>query len=94
MFCHIKSKMMFIHRKDYNYRIGTYILRTKWGNHGNRMKRKYIYTSKQNSKIVSGSVNIQNDLIYFSLPSNDTFLFQLDHEVSPYIFGFQTFKDF
>ena len=94
MFCHIKSKMMSIHRKDvkdYHYWIGTYIIR-KWGN---RMKRKYIinyiYTSKQNIEIVSGSVNIQNDLIYFSLPSNDTFLFHLDHEVSPYMLGFQTY---
>ena len=46
----MKSKMMSIHRKDvkdYHNRIGTYIIRTKWGN---RMKRKYvyIYTSKQN----------------------------------------------
>ena len=41
------------------------------------MKRKYIYISKQNSEIISGSVNIQNDLFY------DTFLFQLVHEVSP-----------
>ena len=67
--------MMSIHRKDYHDRIGTYIIRTKWGN---RMKRKYIDTSKQNSEIISGSVNIQNDLIYFSLPSNDTFFFQVD----------------
>ena len=35
------------------------------------MKRKYIYTSKQNIEIVSGSVNIQNDLLYFSLPSGE-----------------------
>ena len=91
MYVHIKSKMMSIHRKgvkDYHYRIGTYIIRTKWGN---RMKRKYIYTSKQNIEIVSGSVNIQNDLIYFSLLSNDTFLFQMDHEVSPYMLGFLTY---
>ena len=45
--------------------------------------------SKQNSEIVSGSVSIQN--ICFSLPSNDTFLFQLVHEVSPYMLGFQTY---
>ena len=32
-----------------------------------------MYISKRNSEVVSGSVNIQNDLIYFSLPSNDTF---------------------
>ena len=63
--CHIKSKEMSIHRKDYHYRIGTYIIRTKWGN---RMKRKYIYTSKQKSEIVSGSINNQNDLSYVSLP--------------------------
>ena len=74
---------MSIHRKDvkdYHYRIGTFKIRTK---SGNRMKRKYIYTSKKkknkNIEIVSGSVNIQNDLFYFSLPSNETFLFQLDH---------------
>ena len=66
--------MMSIHRKYYHYyyRVGTYIIRTKWYN---RIKRKYICISKRNSEIVSGSVNIQNDLIYFSLPSNDTFLF-------------------
>ena len=60
---------MSIYRKDYHYRIGTYIIRTMWGN---RIK-KYIYISKQNSEIVSGSVSIQND--YFSLPSNDTLVF-------------------
>ena len=65
-----------------------YIIRTKWGN---RINRKYIYISKQNSEIVSGSVNIQNDLIHFSLPSNDTFLFQLAHEVNPFMLGFQTY---
>ena len=73
---------MSIHRKEYHYRIGTYIIRTTWGN---KMKRKYIYISKQNSEIISGSVNIHNDLFY------DTFLFQLDQEVSPYMFGFQTY---
>ena len=66
MFC----QMMSIYRKDNHYRIGTNIIRTKWGN---RIKRKYIYISKRNSEIVSGSVIIQNDLIYFSLPSSDTF---------------------
>ena len=86
MFCHIKSKIMSIYRKDYHYRIGTYIIRTKWGN---RIKRKYIYISKQNSEIVN-SVNIQNDLFYFSLPSNDI-NFQLVQEVSPYMLGFQTY---
>ena len=80
--------MMSIRRKDYHYRIGTYIIRTKWSN---RIKRKYIYISKENSVIVSGSVNLQNDFIYFSLPSNDTFLVQLVHEVSPYMLGFQTY---
>ena len=45
---------MSVHRKDYHYRIGTYIIRTKWGN---RIKRKYVYISKQNSEIVSGSGN-------------------------------------
>ena len=80
---------MSIYRKDYHYRIGTYIIRTTWGN---RIKRKYIYIlSKQNSEIVSGSVNIQNDLFYFSVPSNDTFIFQLVQEVSPYTLGFQTY---
>ena len=83
---------MSIHRKekDYHYRIGTYIhvIRTKWGN---EIQIKYIYISKQNSEIVSGSVNIQTDLIYFSLPSNDTFPFQLVHEVSPYMLGFQIY---
>ena len=59
---------MSVHRKDYHYRIGTYIIRTKWGN---RIKRKYIYISKQNSEIVSGS-------------GNDTF-FKKIHEVSPYM---------
>ena len=73
---------MSIHRKEYHYRIGTYIIRTKWGN---TMKRKYIYISKQDSQIISGSVNIQNDLFY------DTFLFQSVNEVSPYMFGFQTY---
>ena len=63
--------MMSIHRKYYHDRIETYIIRTKWGN---RIKRKYICISKRNSEILFGSVNIQNDLIYFSLPSNDTFL--------------------
>ena len=88
MFCLINSKMMSIHRKDYHYRIGTCIIRTQ---KGNRIKRKYIYISKQNSEIVSGSVNIQNDLIYFSLPSNDTFFFQLVHEMSSYMLAFQTY---
>ena len=37
------------------------VITTKWGN---RMKRKYIYISKQKSEIVSGSVNIQNDLFF------------------------------
>ena len=70
MLCHIKSKVMSVHRKDYRYRIGTCIIRTKWGN---RIKRKYIYISKQNcySEIVSGS-------------GNDT-LFKKIHEVSPYM---------
>ena len=89
MFCHIK-KQDDVHpqkRSSFCNRIGTYIIRTKWGN---RIKRKYIYISK-NSEIVSGLVNIQSDLIYFSLLSNDTFLFQLDHEVSPYMLGFQTY---
>ena len=80
---------MSIHRKDNHYRIGTYTIRTKWGT--DRIKRKYIYISKQNSEIVSGSVNIQDDLIYFSLPSNDTNLFQMVYEVSPYLHGFQTY---
>ena len=79
---------MSIHRKTYHYRIGTYINRTKWGN---RIKKNTYNISKQNSEIVSGSVNIQNDLIYFSLPSNATFLFQLVHEVSLYTLGFQTY---
>ena len=48
---------------------------------GYRIKRKSI--SKQNSEIVSGSVNIQNDLIF-----NDTFLFQLVHEVRLNMLGF------
>ena len=65
---------MSISRKDYHYSIGIYIVRTKLGN---RMKRKYVNITKQNGEIVSGSVNIQNDFIYFSLPFNDTFLFQL-----------------
>ena len=54
-------------------------------------KKENTYTSKQNSEIVSGSVNIKNDFIDFSLPSNDTFLFQLVHAVSPYMLGFQTY---
>ena len=58
---------------------------------GNRIKRKYTYISKQNSEIVSGSVNIENDLFYFSLPLNDTLIFQLVQEVSPYMLGFQTY---
>ena len=62
-----------------------YVQRTMW--HG--IKRKYIYISKQNSEIVSGSVNIQNVLIYFSLP--DTFLFRLVHEVSPNMLVFKTY---
>ena len=74
--------MMSIHRKEYHYTIGTYIIRTKWGK---IMKRKYIYISKQNSEIISDSVNIQNGLFY------DTFLFQLVHKVSTYMFGFQTY---
>ena len=50
---------------------------------GYRIKRKYICISKQNSEVVSGSVNIQNDLIF-----NDTFLFQLFHEVRLNMLGF------
>ena len=45
----------------HNYRIGTHIIRTTWGS---KIKRKYIYISKQNSEIVSGSVNIQSDLFF------------------------------
>ena len=68
MFCQTMS--IYMYRKDNHYRIETNIIRTKWGN---RIKRKYIYICKRNSEIVSGSVIIQNDLIYFSLPSSDTF---------------------
>ena len=63
-----------------------YVQRTMWHN---RIKRKYIYISKQNSEIVSGSVNSQNVLIYFFLP--DTFLFRLVHEVSPNMLVFKTY---
>ena len=65
-----------------------YVQRTMWGN---RIKRKYIYISKQNSEILSGSVNIQNFFIYFSLPSNGTFILRLVHEVSPNRLGYKTY---
>ena len=90
MVCHIRHQddVLSIHRKYYHYRIGAYIIRTKWGN---RIKRKYICISKRKSEIVSGSVIIQNVLIYLSLPSNDTFLFRLVHEVSQNMLVFKTY---
>ena len=65
-----------------------YVQTTMWGN---RIKRKYIYISKQNSEILSGSVNIQNFFIYFSLPANGTFILRLVHELSPNRLGYKTY---
>ena len=64
MACHIRHQDDVHLQKRYHYRIGTYIIRTKWGN---RIKRKYMYICicKRNSEIVSASVIIQNDLILF-----------------------------
>ena len=64
MLCHIK-KQSDVRPQN----IIIYIIRTKWGN---RIKRKYIYISKQNGEIVSGS-------------GNDTFFKKKIHEVSPYM---------
>ena len=89
MFCHIKQQDdVHPQKRDYHYRIGTYIIRTKLGN---RIKKTINMRSKQNSEIISGSAQIQNYLIYFSLPSNDIFHFQLAHGVSSNMLGVQTY---
>ena len=84
MFCHIKRKMMSIYRNDYHYRIVTYIIRTKWGN---RIKRKYIYISKQNSEIYSSKV----------LHHLDFFIFLSDiltNNFKPSFFNLHSLKEF